>query len=141
MSEAVEALLKQKQEIIDSCARRVAELDAWVAKIRAEETKRGKSLGPVPVDIPVRPGQYKGLRAGLALQTYLSERGGGPIEVDRVVHDLIQGGADLGTSKDRKGLDRRPRVVRMAIANNRKFRYADQTERSVELAERVPRFA
>jgi len=39
MSEAVEALERQKQEIIDSCTRRVAELDAWIAKIRAEEQK------------------------------------------------------------------------------------------------------
>lgn len=45
-AEAIEVLERQKQEIIDSCTRRVAELDAWIAEIRAEEEKAG-SKGPV----------------------------------------------------------------------------------------------
>ena len=53
MSEAVDALEKQKQEIIDSCTRRVAELDNWIATIRAQEAKQSRSGGPMLVDIPV----------------------------------------------------------------------------------------
>ena len=71
MSEAVDALEKQKQEIIDSCTRRVAELDNWIATIRAQEAKQG-GKGPMLVDIPVRSNQYKGLKAGIALHAYLS---------------------------------------------------------------------
>ena len=93
------------------------------------------------VEIPVRPGQYKGLKAGVALHAYLSERGGGPIKIDRVVKDLIDGGANLGTSKDSKGIDRRPRVVRNTITNNRQFRYADRGETMVELADRISKSA
>ena len=140
MSEAVDALEKQKQEIIDSCTRRVAELDAWIATIRAQDAKRTGG-GPVLVDIPVRAGQYKGLKAGLALHTYLSERGGGPVDVERAVKDLITGGADLGTSKDGQGFDRRPRVIRNTISNNRQFRYADRGKTSVELADRISKSA
>ena len=140
MSEAVEALKKQKQEIIDSCTRRVAELDQWIATIQAQEMKRG-GKGPMLVDIPVRPGQYKGLKAGAALHAYLSERGGGPVEVDRVVKDLIAGGADLGTSKDGQGIDRRPRVIRNTISNNRSFHYADHSKNTVELADRISKSA
>ena len=58
MSEAIEALERQKQEIIDSCTRRVAELDAWIAKIRAEEEKAGPK-GPVPVDSQLSPGSIR----------------------------------------------------------------------------------
>ena len=140
MSEAIEALERQKQEIIDSCTRRVAELDAWIAKIRAEEEKAGPK-GPVQVDIPVKPGQYKGMKAGPALQSYLTERGGGPVDVEKATKDLIQGGANLGTAKDGKGFDRRPRVVRNAIRNNRIFRYADRGETKVELADRFSKSA
>ena len=140
MSEAIDALERQKQEIIDSCARRVAELDAWIAKIRAEELKAG-SKGPMAVEIPVKAGQYKGMKAGAALQSYLTERGGGPVEVEKAVKDLILGGADLGTAKDGRGFDRRPRVIRNAIRNNRIFRYADSGEKKVELANRVVKSA
>ena len=141
MSEAVDALEKQKQEIIDSCTRRVAELDAWIATIRAQEAKHSTSGGPMLVDIPVRAGQYKGLKAGLALHTYLSERGGGPIDIERAIKDLIAGGASLGTSKDGQGFDRRSRVIRNTISNNRQFRYADRGKKSVELADRLTKSA
>jgi hypothetical protein len=140
MSEAIDALERQKQEIIDSCARRVAELDAWIAKIRAEELKTGPKV-PVTVEIPVKAGQYKGMKAGAALQSYLTERGGGPVEVEKAVKDLILGGSDLGTAKDGRGFDRRPRVIRNAIRNNRIFRYADSGEKKVELANRFAKSA
>jgi len=140
MSEAIEALERQKQEIIDSCTRRVAELDAWIAKIRAEEEKSG-SRGPAPVEIPVKPGQFKGMKAGFALQSYLTERGGGPVDVEKTIKDLIAGGADLGTAKDGRGFDRRPRVVRNTIRNNRIFRYVDRNETKVELANRFSKSA
>lgn len=140
MSEAIEALERQKQEIIDSCTRRIAELDSWIAKIHAEEEKSGLK-GPVAVEIPVKPGQYKGMKAGFALQSYLNERGGGPAEVEKAIKDLIVGGADLGTAKDGRGFDRRPRVVRNAIRNNRIFRYVDRGETKVELANRFSKSA
>jgi len=140
MSEAIEALERQKQEIIDSCTRRIAELDAWIAKIHAEEEKSGLK-SPVAVEIPVKPGQYKGMKAGFALQSYLNERGGGPAEVEKATKDLILGGADLGTAKDGRGFDRRPRVVRNAIRNNRIFRYVDRGETKVELANRFSKSA
>ena len=76
------------------------------------------------------------MKAGFALQSYLTERGGGPVDVEKAIKDLIAGGADLGTSKDGRGFDRRPRVVRNTIRNNRVFRYVDRGETKVELANR-----
>ena len=76
------------------------------------------------------------MKAGPALQSYLTERGGGPVAVEKATQDLIQGGANLGTAKDGRGFDRRPRVIRNAIRNNRIFRYADRGENRVEFADR-----
>ncbi len=49
----------------------------------------------MPVEIPVRPGQYKGMKAGFAWHSYLTERGGGPVDVEKAIKDLIAGGAKI----------------------------------------------
>lgn len=88
------------------------------------------------MEIPVKPRQYKGMKAGFALQSYLTEPGGGPVDVEKTIKDLIAGGTDLGPAKDGRGFDRRPHVVRNTIRKNRTFRYVDRGETRVEPANR-----
>lgn len=91
-----------------------AELMAQVHKIEqliAERKAELMSSTQVDTDKKVRPGQYVGLKIADALENYLSERGGGPIKIDKIAADLAVAGVKLGQ------LERHQRNIKIMIAS------------------------
>jgi hypothetical protein len=56
----------------------------------------GPILAPQSHLPPVTPNQYKGMRTGEALASYMRARPGQRIPIDRVIEDLRTGGAEMG---------------------------------------------
>jgi hypothetical protein len=77
----------------------------------------------------VKEGQFKGMDISSALEAYLHERGGRPIEIEKIAQDLEIAGVKLGKTRPRYIIN-----LRITASNNRAFRYADHTKRAIGLA-------
>jgi len=126
----IAALEEKRAQIVEKCNCDLAEIDAAIAQVRAMNPNGNGEL--LKVGIPVRLGQYKGMKLAPALDAYVRERGGGPIDIDQAIKDLEMGGAPLGQTKERY-----KRNVRITISNSRTLRYGDRGKRTVELADRM----
>ena len=99
LQQALELFKRKREELMGE----VRDLMGEVRKI--DETianfgSNGNAPAAPPVEIPpVIPGQYKGMRMSVALESYLKARPGMTIPIDKVVDDLRVAGAEMGLMK------------------------------------------
>ena len=124
---ALTALENARAQMIEKYNRDLAEMDSVISQLRADGDE-----ARIPQPIPVHAGQYKGMSLAPALETYVRERGGGPLEITQAVKDLDLAGAILGKTKERY-----ERNVRITISNSRALRYGDRGKKTVEIADRM----
>ena len=134
MSEiAIRSLEESRSRMVEGFNRDLAEIDTAIAQLRAVNGSGSGNSEAWKADIQVRAGQYKGMDLRPALEAYLLERGGGPVDIREAVKDLALAGADLGQTKERY-----VRNVRITVSNSRVLRYGDRGKNTVELANRMP---
>jgi hypothetical protein len=131
MSEiAIRSLKEARLRMIEGYNRDLADIDAAIAQLQAANGNGTNEAWKT--EIPVRPGQYKGMDLRPALEAYLLERAGGPVDIRQAVKDLDLAGADLGKTKERY-----VRNVRITVSNSKALRYGDRGKNTVELADRM----
>ena len=87
---AIRSLEESRSRMIEGYNRDLAGIDAAIAQLRA--ANENGSSETWKTEIQVRPGQYKGMKLSPALEAYLLERGGGPVDIDQAVKDLALAG-------------------------------------------------
>jgi len=133
MSElAIQALEEARARMIERYNREMAEIDMAIARLRAVDGD--SSNKPEAVEVAIKPGQYKGMKASPALELYLRERGGGPIDIHKIATDLEVAGVAIAQDRDRY-----IRNLRIVVSNNRNLRYVGGDKSKVELANRMRR--
>jgi hypothetical protein len=91
---AKEELLKGKRDL----EQQLKTIEEILANMEAVEKRSGygQSLDALPV---VKPDDFRGKRAGEAVEPYLRARRGFKIPLPRIVADLVEGGADKGENR------------------------------------------
>jgi hypothetical protein len=130
---AINSLEKRRVQVLADYQRELAEIDTAIENLQRQKTDAqvngGAETAEQPRLIPVRPGQFKGMKTAAALQAYLNERRGGPVPIGQTVHDLLLADVDLGQPS------RHERNLKIVLANNTKqFKYNDGSD-SVELVD------
>jgi hypothetical protein len=121
MSTAIQILLKAREEMLARHQRELDELDASIDGLRQLETQ-GKDTSEKKAPLPVKRGQYQGMKAAIALQHLLSDRDGGPALIAQAAQDLRFAGAEPKWQEDRY-----ERSLKITVSNNlRLFRYLDR---------------
>jgi hypothetical protein len=129
---AIESLQKRRDQVLADYQRELAEIDTAITNLQKQKddvqaSDSGDLTPEMLRTMPVRPGQYKGMKTAAALLAYLNERAGGPIPLAQTVQDLLLAGVDLGQSS------RNERNLKIVLSNNTKqFKYNERTD-SVEL--------
>lgn len=75
----------------------------------------------------VRLAQYKNWEPAIALQSYLGERGGGPIAMKKITTDLIKG----GLNPTRRGMDV---LLKICVGNKRDIFKYNEHDDTIRLA-------
>lgn len=130
---AIELLEKHKEQLMEECRRQIAQIDEDIAYLRRREAD---SIAETDQErIPVRVGQYRGMKAAAALQAWLNEREGGPCPLDQAASDLKFGGAEPKWTRDYK------QNLKIVISNNKGiFRYDEKAD-TIELLNRSKKLA
>jgi hypothetical protein len=102
MSElAIQALEEARARMIERYNRDMAEIDTAIARLRAADGGGSAGTKPDVVEVTIKPGQYKGMKPSPALELYLRERGGGPIDIHKIASDLELPGVTIAEDRDR----------------------------------------
>jgi hypothetical protein len=118
--------------MIEKYNRDMAEIDMAIVRLRAANGAGSDGNKPEVVEVPIKPGQYKGMATSPALELYLRERGGGPIDIHKIAADLELAGVPIAQQKDRY-----IRNLRIVVSNNRNLRYIGADKSKIELANRM----
>lgn len=121
------AKLQDEQRILREKDLQLGAIIADLQKLAASQTN---------ADIPaVTTGQYKGMKLGVALESYLKARPGHTIPLVRGVQDLTKGGAYLGKQRAGRTLEESHlQNLRIALVNKRALVDWDQTTNTMRLA-------
>ena len=96
LSDALDGVIRDRAAAV----RDIEVFDKIIANLRLA---KAELEGAAPAQLPeVTPGQYAGMRTGEALGSYLKQRAGHKIPVDKVCEDLVLGGAVLAEKLERQ---------------------------------------
>lgn len=119
----VEILRRERQRLIEEHLKALADLDNSIEHL----LRLTGETPPKSSSVPIKPGQYAGMKGPVALRAYLSERAGEEIAIAKILSDLEVGGASLGSP------DRHERNLKIGISNNSRMFEFDEEKQTVRL--------
>jgi hypothetical protein len=127
MPTPLEILKKSREELIANHRKDLAELDRVIASLEGKPSPSSMQPGPIQQP-PTRSGKYRTFNLVSAIQSYLAERGGGPISVAELAQELIAEGAMVGKRGHPKRVPS-TRDIRITISNNGRKKFAYDVHR------------